>query len=347
MQPHVIIHSNPPQWSRWLLMLLALLFFTGAQAAALSGPLVDTKWLAENLDNVVILDVRQDTESFRKRPKGAAPVNPCGPGGRKGSQPLVVAGHIPGAVLVPWKDVTGKRKVQGVEVKALLPEKKKFEKTMQKSGVNTDSAIVITSKGQEPVHAALAARLYWTLKYYGHDNVALLNGGTAQWMLDKQKVKRGKSKPSKGTFKATTERPEIRATLADVAKLSKGEGGGEQLLDMRGKDVYLGLTHNGKFVSADGKGHIAGAKSFPSAFVANTMGPAATIYGKDQLEQVAKRVGTNISIPTTVYCDSGVMSSLGWFALHEVAGNRNVRLYDGSMHEWTKTGNPVVGMRTE
>ncbi len=347
MRTTVFFPSSLLHWSRWLLMLLALCLFTAVQATPLPGPLVDTEWLAQNLDNVVILDVRKDTESFRKRPKGAKPVNPCGPGGKKGPQPLVVAGHIPGAVLVPWKDVTGKRKVKGVEVKALLPEKKKFEKLMQKSGVNDDSAVVITSKGQQPVHAALAARLYWTLKYYGHDNVALLNGGTAQWMLDKRKVKLGTSKAKRGTFKATTERPQMLATMADVTKLSKGEGGDEQLLDMRGKDVYLGLTRNGMFVAAEGKGHIPGAKSFPTAFVANTMGPAATIYRKDQMEQVASIIGADLSKPTTAYCDSGVMASLGWFALHEVAGNQNVRLYDGSMHEWTRTGNAVVAMQIE
>ena len=116
---------------------------------------------------------------------------------------------------------------------------------------------------------------------------------------------------------------------------------------MRGKDVYLGLTRNGRFVSPEGKGHIPGAKSFPTAFVANTMGPAATIYSKDQMEQVAKLVGTDISMPSTAYCDTGVMASLGWFALHEVAGNQNVRMYDGSMHECNNAGNPVVGMRIE
>lgn len=334
-------------WSRWF-VLMALLFVPFAIAETLPGPIVDTKWLAENLDKVVVLDVRKDVESFKKRPKGAGPVNPCGPGGKKkGGQPLVVAGHIPGAVLVPWKEVTEKRKTNGVEIKVLIPEKEKFEKLMQKSGVNNDSAIVITSKGQQPVQAALAARLYWTLKYFGHDNVALLDGGTAQWIIDKQKVAFGKSKADAGSFEATAERKELLATVEDVEKLSKGEGGDEQLLDVRGKDVYLGLTRSGKFVPPEGMGHIPGAKNFPASFMANTMGPAATMYSGDQMSKVAQLVGIDISKPTTTYCNTGVWSSLGWFALHELAGNKNVRMYDGSMHEWSNTGKPVVSMTVE
>lgn len=69
-------------WSRWF-VLMALLFVPFAIAETLPGPIVDTKWLAENLDKVVVLDVRKDVESFKKRPKGAGPVNPCGPGGKK------------------------------------------------------------------------------------------------------------------------------------------------------------------------------------------------------------------------------------------------------------------------
>lgn len=348
MRPHCCNPTNAGRWSRWLVLSIALSFLSGAFAETLPGPLVDTKWLAENLDNVIVLDVRKDVESFAKRPKGAGPVNPCGPGGKKkGKGPLVVAGHIPGAVLVPWKQVTGKREVDGMEIKVLVPEKEQFEELMQESGVSNDSAIVITSKGQAPGQTALAARLYWTLKYFGHDNVALLNGGTAQWLVDKQKVKFGKSKADKGTFKATAERGEMLATMDDVMKLSEGEASDEQLLDVRGKDLYLGLTRSAKFVPPEGMGHIAGAKNFPVSLMANTMGPSATLYDKDQMTKIAELIGIDTSKPTTTYCNVGVYASLGWFALHELLGNDNVRMYDGSMHEWSNTGKPVVSMKIE
>ena len=333
-------------WIQYGIALLLLIGVVNVQAVTLPGPLVDTKWLVDNLEQVVVLDVRTDAMSFAKRPKGTGPVNPCGPG-KKGKKPLVVAGHIPGAVLVPWKDVTDKRKVKGVEIKGMVPVAKDFEQLMRKSGVNNDSTIVITGKGQTPVQTALAARLYWTLKYFGHDNVALLSGGTAQWIMDKNKVKFGKSRAGKGNFKATTERKEILASLDDVAKLSLNEGGNGQLVDVRGKDVYLGLTYSKKFVTPEGKGHIPGAKNFPIYFMANSMGPAATVYSKDEIKEVAELVGMDYGKPITTFCNSGVMASLGWFVFHELMGNENVRLYDGSMHEWSQTGKPVTAMKID
>lgn len=348
MQPKLWRQPLGRSLALWLVPGLASLFLSAAFAGTLPGPLVETEWLEENLDQVVVLDVRKDVDSFTKRPRGAGPVNPCGPGGGKpGDEPLVVAGHIPGAVLVPWKDVTTKREIDGVQIKVLVPDKEQFERLMQESGVNNASAVVITSKGQTPVEAAMAARLYWTLKYFGHDDVALLNGGTAQWMLGGDKVTFARSRPDKGDFTADAERAELLATADDVMKLSQGEGGDGQLVDVREKDVYLGLTRTAKFVPPEGMGHIPGAKSFPTSFMTNTLGPAAWMYSKEQMDQVAKLVGVDLYQPSTTYCNTGVYASLGWFALHELVGNENVKMYDGSMHEWSNTGRPVVALKID
>jgi len=326
-----------------LLCFLAFLS-TNLYASQVPGPLVDTEWLKSNLDQVVILDVRNDVKSFDSKPKGAEAVNPCGVGKAK-KGPVKVAGHIPGAVLVPWKQVTTKRKVGGKDIKVLLPEKDDFERLMQKSGVNADSMVVITSKGEAVINTALAARLYWTMKYYGFDNVALLDGGTAQWMKDKQEIEYGRSRARKGNFKATAERTEILASTDDVMKLAEGQTEG-QLLDSRSTPEYLGLTASGKFVAPGVKGHVAGAKSFPVDLYANSLG-VATLYDKNQIQQTSELLGVDTAKPTIAMCNSGVFSSLAWFVMHELLGNENVRIYDGSMHEWSHTGKPVVSMTME
>jgi len=323
-------------------VLFGLLAFlsTTVFAVRLPGPLVDTEWLQKHLDQVVILDVRKDVKSFEKKSRGAGAVNPCGVARQKG--PLKVAGHIPGAVLVPWKKVTAKREVAGKKIKVLLPEKAKFERLMQKSGVDKDSAVVITGKGKAIAHTALAARLFWTLKYFGFDNVALLDGGTAQWIKKKRKVEFGRSKARKGNFKATAERAEILASTEDVEKLAKGQGPG-QLVDVRSTAEYLGLTASGKFMAPGIKGHISGAKSFPVSLYANSRG-TATIYEKDRIKQAATLFKVDTETPTVFMCSSGVMASLAWFVTHELMGNKQVRLYDGSMREWTRRGKPVEAM---
>lgn len=326
-----------------LFCVLALLSAT-VSAFQVPGPLVDTQWLRDNLDKVSVLDVRVDVKSFMKKGRRAAAMNPCGvPSRQKG--PRKTVGHIPGAVLVPWKKVTTKRKIEGKEIKALLPDKEDFERLMQKSGVDNDSALVITSKGDGVLHTALATRLYWTLKYFGFDNVALLDGGTAQWIKDKRKVEFGKSRRiGKGDFKATAERTELLASMEDVMKLAEKQPP-EQLVDVRSTAEYLGLTASGKVAPA-GKGHVPGARSLPVTLFADSQGPA-TFYGKDQLRQVAALLEVDIEQPTVFMCTSGVFASLAWFATHEILGNRDTRVYDGSMHEWSHFGKPVVSMKIE
>ncbi|WP_165741476.1 sulfurtransferase [Candidatus Thiosymbion oneisti] len=321
-----------------LFCVLALLSAT-ASATQVPGPLVDTQWLRNNLDKVVILDVRKDVKSFERRGKRAGAVNPCGVAQRKG--PRKVAGHIPGAMLVPWNKVTAKRKIAGKEIKALLPAKSDFERLMQKSGVDNDSALVITSKGEAIIHMALAARLFWTLKYFGFDNVALLDGGTAQWIKDKQKLEFGRSKTKKGDFKATAERAEILASMEDVEKLAAGQGT-DQLVDVRSTSEYLGLTASGKLARGV-KGHVSGAKSFPISLYADSFG-TATLYDKDRIKQVAALFKVDTEAPTVFMCSAGVMASLAWFVTYELMGNQNARLYDGSMHEWSHSGKSVVSI---
>lgn len=333
--------------ANWLITLLGLFWLAGSASAstvALPGSVVDTDWLAKNLDQVVLLDVRKDVKSFRKRAKSAAPVNPCGPGGgKKGKAPIRGDGHIEGAVLVNLKEIFGKTKLaNGKEAKFVLPEKKKFERLMQKSGVDNDSLVVIVSKGESMINLAFATRLYWTLKYFGFDNAAILPGGTARWKQDKHPVQYGKAKkPKKGNFAASAQRKEILATMDEVLALTKGEGNAK-LLDVRGKDFYLGLTYTRGKVPPEGRGHVPGAKNFPVALLADSAAPSARLYSKETIEKVARLSGTDlVDTPTVTTCNTGVMASLGWFVLSEVLGNENVRLHDGSMHEWALAGQAV------
>nr|VFK50658.1 MAG: thiosulfate/3-mercaptopyruvate sulfurtransferase [Candidatus Kentron sp. TUN]VFK54141.1 MAG: thiosulfate/3-mercaptopyruvate sulfurtransferase [Candidatus Kentron sp. TUN]VFK56166.1 MAG: thiosulfate/3-mercaptopyruvate sulfurtransferase [Candidatus Kentron sp. TUN] len=331
----------------WLVAFLCLAWLVGGgtvSATTLPGPVVDTAWLAKNLDNVIVLDARKDLKSFAKeREKTAGPVNPCGPGGKKAKKPVRGNGHIPGAVLVNLKKIFSGYKLNGKAVKVMLPKKENFEKLMQRSGVSKDSAVVITGKGEKLANIAFMTRLYWTMKYFGFDNVAILNGGTVQWKLDKHNVEYGRSrKPKKGNFTVSVERKEILASMENVSALSQGEGK-EQILDVRAKPFYLGLTYRRKFQSPKSKGHIPTAKSFPAAFLVDTAAPSTMLYNKEDIEKVAALSGIDlIDTPTVTSCHTGVKASLAWFVLSEILENKSVRVYDGSMHEWSIAGKPVT-----
>lgn len=315
-------------------------------ALALPGPLVNSAWLQKNRDSIVILDVRADVESFSKRSKGRSPVNPCG-AGIKGKGPAVVAGHIPGAVLVRWSLVTAQKKVAGKKLDGWLPERADFERLMQRSGVNGGSLVVVTGKGEQIIHVAMAARLYVTLKYYGHEKVALLDGGVAAWMQSGGKVAFGRSRSKRGNFKAESGKTSWIATLKDVQGMSPSRSGGGELLDNREAAAYLGLARKMPKVDEKWKGHVPGAKNFPVSYLANSMGPAATLFDIGTIRQVANLIGTDLNRPITLYCNAGVLASLGWFVAHELMGNEQARLYDGSMQEWVGTKQPVTVMKRE
>lgn len=298
-----------------------------AQSFRVPGPLVDSAWLADHLNRVVILDVRKDTKSFYTKTV---------------SKTAKANGHIPGAVLVDWKKARANRVINGTKLKGMLPTKDAFEQLMRASSVNRDSAIIIVSKGEKSRDVTYATRLYWTLKYFDHDNVALLDGGTAKWILDKREVAYDQTKVSPGNFVATAERRELLATAEDVQKAVRSRGA-TLVVDTRSLEYYLGAVKK-PYVSA--KGHIPGAKVFPHTLLVNH-GPA-TFRKPTELKQLAQSLGIDPHQPQITYCNSGALSSGAWFAMHELLGNSKVRMYDGSMHEWTMdNGRAVVTMKME
>jgi thiosulfate/3-mercaptopyruvate sulfurtransferase len=294
------------------------------------GPLVETDWLAKNRDKVVILDVRKDVKSFTKKPVYKKDK-------KSGKSKLVrVGGHIPGALLVNYSKVRENRMVDGKKVTRMIPVKKDFENLMQKVGLNKDSSVVIVSKGESNGDMTMATRLYWQLKYYGQQNMAILNGGMAQWILDKHKVSTKAEKQNKGNWLATKEDNSIFASSEDVASAVKNNNA--QLVDTRAVSLYLGTWYKKSYVYD--KGHIKGAKNYPNELLTKPGLPARFISGKDT-RALMDRLGIDTSARSITYCNSGHLASGSWFLMSEVLGNKNVKLYDGSMHEWTLEKRPT------
>lgn len=325
--------------------VFSLFLYAGvSHAEILPGHLVDADWLEQNVDKITLLDVRADVNSFSKRSKGGSPVNPCG-AGVKGKDVEPVAGHIPDAALVRWSLLTTQQTVAGQKTDGWLPEQEDFERLMQKSGVNNEKPVVITHKGEKAIETAMAARLYYTLKYYGHNQVAILDGGTAAWLQSGRKVKFGRSNSKRGNFTAKTGHSEMVATMDDVKTLS--ESGKDQLLDIREPAGFLGVSRNIAGVDLQWHGHIPGSKNVPMTLLSNDVGPAAYLFDKDTLQQSLSLMGASPDSPTTVYCNTGVMASVGWFVLSEILGNDKVRLYDGSMQEWALSKMPLAAMKND
>ena len=321
-----------------ILFLLLLAAAVSAQAdSTVPGPLVDTAWLAANKDAVVILDVRKDVKSFTGTPVYKKDK-------KTGKEKLEkVAGHIPGATLVNYKNIRATRVIDGQKIEKLIPEKADFEALMQSAGVNSDSAVVIVSKGQDNLDMTMATRLYWQMKYYGHDDLAILDGGVAQWLRDGHKTAEEPSSAgeTKGDWVASAQRDEMLATTPEVMEAVKS--GNLQLVDNRPLSQYLGL-YKKDYVYA--KGHLPGAKSFPNELMT---GPKleAKFPSTSELIALSDAMGIDPNKPSITYCNSGHLASGGWFILHELMGNKQVQLYDGSLHEYTKASEDLATMRLE
>lgn len=317
-------------------LTILLLSWNGlAHAVQVPGPLVSTDWLANHQADVVVLDVRSNTKSFIAKPVFRKDK-------KTGKNRLItVGGHIPKAALVNYKQVRAKRKIGGKEVTRLIPTGADFETLMQQSGVNQDSVIVIVSRGQDNSDLTMATRLYWTLKYYGHDNMGILDGGMAQWLTESRKAVTRTVKPATGNWRAGKGRSEILATTSDVEAAMKD--GSSSLVDNRPLSQYLG-TRKKSYVYD--KGHIPGAKVFPNELM-NSAGMPAKFLPADELQQLVQAMGINNEVDAITYCNSGHLASGGWFIMSELLGNKNVKLYDGSMHEWTLNKLPTRTLKME
>ncbi|MFK7795356.1 MAG: sulfurtransferase [Gammaproteobacteria bacterium] len=321
---------------RLTITLLIFLNLSNAFASSSSpAPLVETEWLASQISNVVVLDVRTSKKSFVSKPAFNKNKN-------TGKLSLSrVGGHIPDARLVLYKNVRGDRLIDGKTVKHMVVSSEQFQTLMQQAGVDQDSHVVIATNAESGFDLTMASRMYWQVKYFGHDKVSILNGGTAQWLIDGLDIETSLINHPPGNWKASSERKNLFASSDDVHTASNNDA--TQLVDVRSLGQYLGTTKSGK---AKAKGHIPTAKIFPIDLISNGSAPVK-FSASSELKQLSKALSINDQQDIITYCNSGHMASGGWFVFHEILGNKNVKLYDGSMHQWTLEDRPVISMKIE
>ncbi len=325
------VHTTFPHF------LLLLLAFLSRDVLALDfpGALIDTEWLAQHLDEVKILDVREDIESFTRR---AVLVKKRFTGDLRLRR---TGAHIPGAVLVDYLNIRSSREIDGNNVRRVLPEKSEMEALMQSWGVNKEDAIVITSLGTSNGDMTLATRLYWQIKYFGHDKVAILDGGVVQWQLEKRPSSIDVIEIKPGNWMVGEERQSILANSDDVAKAIDDPA--TQLVDTRSLGYYMGAI---KQAYVRKKGHIPSAKVFPNELLTSA-GAAPYFTDTEALKSMASELGIDADANIITYCNSGQLASASWFVFSELMGNKKVKLYDGSMHQWALEKRPVVRMKME
>jgi len=233
--------------------------------------------------------------------------------------------HIPGAIGFDWKvDLQDQ-----VKRDFLGPEA--FGELFGSHGISNDHTVILYGDRNN----WFAAYTYWYLKYYGHDNVKLLNGPRERWISEGRPTSNEVPSHSATTFSAQGADDAIRAKRDEV---SHALGNGRKLVDVRSPQEYSGELIAMPGYEQEGAqrgGHIPGAASIPWAQAVKEDG---TFKSADELEQLYGGKGVLSGDPIIAYCRIGERSAHTWFVLHELLGRDDVKNYDGS---WTEWGNLV------
>lgn len=275
------------------------------------------------------------------------------------SRELFKQGHIPGAVHLDWQLDFSWTDARGVRYLILPPPE--FSNLMERVGIGDDTLVVAYADDDY----SGAARLWWALRYYGHENVVVLDGGWNQWVARCLPVATGeevRNFPSNVTFTARPQ-PQLIATQAEIkATISTIPNPDVALVDTRPPEQYQGRavwTPPGSLFLAAGSptvdiggrgpmraGHIPGAVNLQSTpTFLNQLD--WTYLPPDEIRSKSEAVGLTPEKRIITYCGVGISASLGLFGLH-LAGYKDLALYDASWEEWgTDYSCPIEKSQTE
>jgi thiosulfate/3-mercaptopyruvate sulfurtransferase len=262
--------------------------------------LVETQWVEDHLadDSIRIVEVDE---------------NPA----------LYAESHIPGAIGFDWK-----RDLQDpVKRDFLGPDD--FGALMGSAGISNDHTVVLYGDRNN----WFAAYTYWYFRYYGHDNVRLVNGPREKWLSESRPTTQDVPSYDSVSFKVAAPNEAIRAKREEV--LAAVRSGSHRLVDVRSPQEFSGelIAMPGyEQEGAQRAGHIPGASSVPWAQAVREDG---TFKSREELEELYTTKGVIAGdTPIISYCRIGERSAHTWFVLHELLGREDVRNYDGSWTEW-------------
>ncbi|ASP34880.1 sulfurtransferase [Labrenzia sp. VG12] len=287
---------------------LAIAMATGLATTAAAdtfGPLVDADTLSAALDSEmpILLDIRNAGYDD---------------------------GHAEGALYAPYRMFRGPDSNPGA-----LFDIEKLEAELEELGLEQDLPIVILSEGKTDTDFGSAARVYWTLKSTGFEDLSILNGGLTAWKAAGLPISTATESAFPSELDLTLDTTWL-ATTADVAAVVAGEA--EALLvDARPSEFFSGKEAH---EAAARPGTLPGAINYAyTAFFAEKSPKISTNIDTAALKASLK---LDAGKPTVSFCNTGHWAASHWFAVSELAGVPDAKLYAGSMVEYSQSGNEMA-----
>ena len=225
--------------------------------------------------------------------------------------------HIPGAVFFDIDEVAD----HATPLPHMLPTADAFAEAVGALGIGSDDRVVVYD-----VRGVIsAARVWWTFRAFGHDAVAVLDGGLRVWKTEGRPVASGEPSPTRRRFRAKL-RPELVRDLAAIrANLSTRA---EQIVDARSRGRFTGAEPEPR--AGLRRGHIPDSLNVPYETLNR---PDGTLLPPEALRAAFSGAGVDLGQPITTTCGSGVTACVLALALHLI-GRSDVAVYDGSWTEW-------------
>jgi thiosulfate/3-mercaptopyruvate sulfurtransferase len=232
-------------------------------------------------------------------------------------------GHIPGAIRSEYAQDHWRFTREGIL--AMAPSLQELEQLIGGLGISNDDYVVVVPAGTSAGEFGSATRVYWQFKVMGHEKVSVLDGGFQAWKEAGLAVSNESLELEPVSYSADF-RSQLVASREDVIAALES---GMQLIDARSAAYYTGAS---KSASAARAGTIAGANNVPAAAMIAETG---MFVDAETVTSLWGDAGAAADGEQIVFCNVGHLASLTWFAAYEVLGNKQARLYDGSMVEWS------------
>jgi thiosulfate/3-mercaptopyruvate sulfurtransferase len=281
-------------------------------SASVSNWIVETEWLANHLGTpgLIIFDGSWHLPTAGRDAKAE-----------------YLAGHIPGALFFDIDDLVDEKS----NLPHMLPSTVKFASRMKKMGVGDGMKIIV----YDSYGLFSAARVWWTFRAMGHEDVAVLNGGLKKWKAEGRPLDDGAPVPRTTRHFSPLQNNELLRDVDDMKSYVSKKN--MQIVDARPAGRFEGNDPEPR--PGLRQGHIPGAKNVPSAMIVNTDG---TLKSREELARIFKDAGIDPSKPVVTTCGSGVTASMLSLAL-SVLGQTNAAVYDGSWAEWGQdNGLPIA-----